>query len=214
MTDPRTRLIALTLTGLLAITLESPLALGLLTLLSAVALVRAGLDPRWWRRALGLAVVIVWSTVLSQGLFYAEQPRVAWVELGPLTLWREGVIWGLVQSLRLLSVSMAGLALAISTSPDRIFAGLIQLRMPYGLAFMAVTALRFVPQVAREVQTVHRARARRGAHRHHGEQNARVIRLPPSLGGRHLGRQSKLIFYHSKLQALDLRVSPFVYYYF
>ena len=37
---------------------------------------------------------------------------------------------------------------------------------------------------------------------------------PPSLGGRLLGRQSKLIFYHSKLRALDLRVSPFVYYYF
>ena len=35
---------------------------------------------------------------------------------------------------------------------------------------------------------------------------------PPSLGGRLLGRQSKLIFYHSKLRALDLRVSPFVYY--
>ena len=34
----------------------------------------------------------------------------------------------------------------------------------------------------------------------------------PSLGGRLLGRQSKLIFYHSKLRALDLRVSPFVYY--
>ena len=33
-----------------------------------------------------------------------------------------------------------------------------------------------------------------------------------SLGGRLLGRQSKLIFYHSKLRALDLRVSPFVYY--
>ena len=31
-----------------------------------------------------------------------------------------------------------------------------------------------------------------------------------SLGGRLLGRQSKLIFYHSKLRALDLRVSPFV----
>ena len=162
MTDPRTRLISVMLVGLLAITLESPEALGVLTSLSAAALIRAEMDPQWWRRALGVSAMIVWGTMLSQGLFYAEQPRVAWLQLGPLTLWRGGVLWGLVQSLRLLAVTMAGLALAISTPTDRIFAGLIRLRMPYGLAFMAVTALRFVPQVAAEVQTVHRARSLRG----------------------------------------------------
>mgnify|MGYP002884669712 CR=1 FL=1 len=162
MTDPRSRLIAVMLIGLLAITLESPEALGLLAAMSSIAMIRAGLDPQWWRRVLGVGAFIVWGTMLSQGLFYAEQPRVAWIQLGPVTIWREGVLWGGVQSLRMLAVTMAGMALAISTPPDRIFSGLIRLRLPYGLAFMAVTALRFVPQVAEEIQTVHRARARRG----------------------------------------------------
>ena len=159
MTDPRTRLLLVLATSVLSITLESPLALGLLTGLSAMALVRSGLDPRWWKRVLGLALIIIWSTVLSQSLFYGEQPRVAWLQFGPLTLWREGIIWGLVQSLRLLSVGLAGVALAVSTPPDRIFAALIRLRVPFALAFMAVTALRFVPQVGAEIQIVHRARA-------------------------------------------------------
>ena len=162
MTDPRTKLIGVILVGFLAITMENPVLLGVIALLSASALVRSGLTPQWWKRALTLAAFIAWGTVLSQGLFYSEQPRVPWIQIGPVTLWEEGIRWGLIQSLRLLAVSLAGIALAVSTSPDRLFIGLIALRVPYGLAFMAVTALRFVPQVAKEVRTVHQARARRG----------------------------------------------------
>ena len=53
---------------------------------------------------------IVWGTTLSQGLFYGDEPRVALVQLGPVAIWREGVQWGLVQSLRLVAVTLAGLA--------------------------------------------------------------------------------------------------------
>ena len=162
MTDPRTKLIGVMLLGLMAITIENPILLGALAVLSACALVRGGMTPQWWKRALALSIFIAWGTVFSQGLFYAEQPRVPWIQIGPITLWEEGIRWGLIQSLRFLAVSLAGMALAVSTSPDRIFVALIALRVPYGLAFMAVTALRFVPQVAKEVQTVHLARARRG----------------------------------------------------
>ena len=53
----------------------------------------------WRRRALGLSVALVWSTALSQGLFYGEVPRSALIHFGPLTLWREGLWHGLAQFL-------------------------------------------------------------------------------------------------------------------
>lgn len=160
--DPRTRLGLLALAGILAPTLSSPWSLGLLVVLCALPLVFMGVERRWWVRGAVSVAAVIWSTALSQGLFYSEQPRVALVSLGPLVLWREGVFWGLVQSLRFVALTVAGLAVATSTPPDRLHLALRQLRVPFGLSFLAVTALRFVPEVARSWQVVRRARARRG----------------------------------------------------
>ncbi|MCB9781211.1 MAG: energy-coupling factor transporter transmembrane protein EcfT [Alphaproteobacteria bacterium] len=162
MIDPRTRLFLVTAVGVLAICLEQPGALGALVLATLLPLAVLRVPGVWWRRGVIGVLTIVWSTVLSQGLFYAEQPRVALVELGPLVLWREGVRWGLVQSLRFVAVSLAGLGLAVSTSPDRLYAAMLRLRVPFGLALMATTALRMVPAVGQELWTVRRARAARG----------------------------------------------------
>lgn len=159
--DPRARLGLLACAGVLAVTLERAESLGLLAAITALPVLLA--RPSWAAlRGGALAVaLVVWGTALSQGLFYREEPRVALLAWGPLTLWREGVTWGLVQSLRLIAVTLAGLGVALTTPPDRLFAALIALRVPFGLAFMAVTALRFVPEVAREWFIVRDARARR-----------------------------------------------------
>lgn len=160
--DPRARLGLLLCAGLLAIALEQVLPLALLTLLCALPLVASRPSWTWWRRGLVAVAAIVWSTALSQGLFYAEHPRVPLLQLGPLTLWEQGVEYGLAQSLRFVALSLGGLALAVSTSPDRMFAALRALRVPFGLALMTATALRFLPRIGEEVLTVRRARAARG----------------------------------------------------
>lgn len=160
--DPRVRLALLACVGVLAICLERPMSLGLLTLLSAAPLLALPPGRAWWGRGVLAALTIVWGTTLSQGLFYGDQPRVALATLGPLTLWREGVLYGLAQSLRFLSLTLAGAALALSTPPDRLLAALLRLRVPFGLALMASAALRFTPELARELVVVRRARAWRG----------------------------------------------------
>jgi energy-coupling factor transport system permease protein len=114
------------------------------------------------RRALIVSAAIVWSTVLAQGLFYPVEPRTELVSFGPLTIWREGVSYGLVQSLRVVSVGLAGVALAITTPPDRLNAALLRLKVPFGLALMAGTAFRFIPEIAEAWSVVRSARARRG----------------------------------------------------
>jgi energy-coupling factor transport system permease protein len=67
-----------------------------------------------------------------------------------------------VQSLRLLATALAGLTLCLSTSPERILAALVRLKLPASPAFMTMAALRFLPLVIDEVRTVRQARRLRG----------------------------------------------------
>lgn len=160
MTDPRARILLVLAVGGFALVLDRPLGLALVALAAGGVLMRVG--GRWRLHAVGVALAVVWSTVLSQGLFYADVPRTALVTVGPVAVWREGAVHGLVQSLRLVAAGFAGTALALSTPPDRLFAALVALRVPHGAAFLAVTGLRFVPVVAAEWVLVRETRARRG----------------------------------------------------
>ena len=162
--DPRTRIILVFNVGILALVLDQPLSLFLLACICALPFLP---NRKWALRAIGLASLVVWSTVVSQALFYNAEPRIAWFHVGPLTVWREGAIYGLVQSLRVVAVGLAGVALAIRTPPDRLFAGLLRLRIPFGLALMASAALRFLPELTESWSVVRQARRRRGRPAHH-----------------------------------------------
>lgn len=162
MTDPRARLLGLFLLGALLLALEGarPLAA-----LAAAALLALLVHPRargWRLRVLATAALFAWTTALSQGLFYAGWPRSPLVQLGPLTVWREGLLYGLAQSLRFVTLLAAGALVALTTPVDRLIAALVALRVPFGLALMAATVLRFVPVVGAEWMAVRGARSRRG----------------------------------------------------
>lgn len=160
--DPRVRLLLVMAVGVLALSLERPLSLLVLAAIAAMPLLASGVVRQWWGRALGVVVLLTWSTAFSQGLFYATEPRVPLFALGPVVVWKEGVLWGLVQSLRFIAVSLAGLGLALTTPVDRMMAGLRGLHVPFGLAFLAAMSLRFLPVLTSEWWTARRARARRG----------------------------------------------------
>lgn len=113
-------------------------------------------------RLFGALVLITWSTVLSQGLFYGDLPRSAFLQVGPVTLWREGLIWGLIQSYRLVAVSAVGLGIAVSTATHRLVGLLTQARISPVLAFLAALAVQAVPRFGREWWIARTARARRG----------------------------------------------------
>jgi energy-coupling factor transport system permease protein len=162
MISPGTKIWLVLMVGVLAVVLEQVGSLFALAVIAACAVLSHGVDRTWIRRGALLIVAVVWSTVVSQALFYGREPRTPWFTIGPLVFWVEGVEHGLAQSLRLLSVSLAGIAIAISTSPDRLFIALQRLGVPSGICFLAVTALRFIPTLASEVVQV------RGARRHRG----------------------------------------------
>jgi energy-coupling factor transport system permease protein len=162
VTDPRGRLGLLVCLGVAAVCVESAAGLGLLAALAGAPALRSPAARRRWPYAVGGVAALVWSSCLSQGLFYPLEPRVPLVRLGPVTVWREGVLWGLVQSLRLSALSLGALSLAVTTPPERLVAALRALGVPFGLALMASSGLRFLPQLGAELWAARRARAARG----------------------------------------------------
>lgn len=177
--DPRVKLAWLAWVSTLSIVLDSTPALATLFVVAALPVAGVRMRPTAWLVVLGLLAALVWSTLLSQALFYAELPRTVLVHLIPpfewngrdwpgLSLSREGALYGLGQSLRLLSVMMAGLTVCLSTSPERLLAALGKLRVPVAIGFTTVTALRFLPLLADEMATVRRARRLRGYGQHRG----------------------------------------------
>jgi len=163
MIDPRLKILLLLMAGVLAVTLESLEGLAVLAVACGSCLLAAGVPTQWRRRGMAVVVAITWSTVLSQSLFYGDQPRTELLQLGPITFWNEGVTHGLIQSLRFIGVSLGGIALTISTPPDRLLVAMQRLGIPSGLCFLTVTALRFIPTVGREIVGVRQARRLRSA---------------------------------------------------
>lgn len=148
--------------GTLAMLLDRPLALGLLASVGLGFLLTRGLTLRTLARVGLVLLGITWSTVVSQGLFYGDLPRVQAFGLGPIVFWREGLLWGAVQSLRLVAVTSVGLGLVLSTSTDRLV-GLLRVgRIPAGLAFLTALAVQAVPRLLESWWIARTARARRG----------------------------------------------------
>ncbi len=167
--DPRLKIIWLVWVSSLCVLVDGTAAL--LTVLILAVLPTTGLrvSRRGALAAAALILLTIWSTLLSQGMFYARQPRTPvltlvpafeWgtLKLPPLEIYREGLVYGLKQSLRLTAVMLAGLSVCLSTGPERLLAALTRLRVPVAVAYMTVAALRFLPTIMREVVQVRRAR--------------------------------------------------------
>lgn len=172
--DPRLKLAALAAISIIVVLVDSLPAL--LAVFAAAVVLASGLRlrPRAWLIVVGILLATAWGTVLSQALFYVGDGRTVLFTIIPagkilgqpyvgLDFTREGAAYGLMQSLRLLAVTLAGLAICMSTSPERLVAALSRVRVPVAIGFMTVAALRFVPTMIEEWVTVRRSARLRGA---------------------------------------------------
>ncbi|MBI2194718.1 MAG: energy-coupling factor transporter transmembrane protein EcfT [Planctomycetes bacterium] len=172
--DPRTKILLLAAVSLVAVALDQGRAL--LGLFSLAASSLLWIRPPW-RRLSGLMLLLAlgtFGTMVSQALFYNAYPRTAWVILadpakswlgratGGIALYREGLAYGAVQSLRLSAMLAAGLAVCWTTDPRDLLSALHRLRIPEGLCFMTITAVRFLPLVLSEAASVWASQRLRG----------------------------------------------------
>jgi len=81
---------------------------------------------------------------------------------GPVGFYQEGFVYGLIQSLRAVTLLTAGLTVALTTHPVAMLFGLRKLWLPYEFCFIVTMAIRFLPQIMDDVKTVLDAQRARG----------------------------------------------------
>ncbi len=170
--DPRAKLILLIMVSIASITMDNPTSLALLFALSLMGYPVAKIPGKNIRLLAILLFLLVWGTIYSQSLFYQQHPRTILFTLldenslgldwEGLHLFAEGIEYGAVQSLRLATTTSLALLVYWTTDLNTMLSALIALRVPYGLAFMVITALRFVPLLISESITVIRAQRLKG----------------------------------------------------
>jgi energy-coupling factor transport system permease protein len=162
--DPRVKIAWSVVVSLLAVVLRQPLLLGGLFALTLIpwCLVRPPLVRL--RLLLVLVGTTVLGTMISQGFFYGFEPRTELLILLPgLSLCEEGVVYGAIASLRLLSVLAAGALVVFTTYPSDLILALGKLRVPHSFAFMLTLALRFLPETVEQGKRILVAQQLRGA---------------------------------------------------
>ncbi len=172
--DPRTKMILLLVSFIMAILPESPAVAGLAAglVLFHLALARAWGELyrcRWLLVALFLFSLIVWSLIAQ----------------GPTPLfWRvsyESVAFGFATFLKFGAMMLAGLVLLYTTRVEELFLGLVKLRLPYPAAFAFALALRWVPEVYQTALRVKEAQEVRGLDLQKGGPFTRLRRHLPLL---------------------------------
>lgn len=164
--DPRVKIFLLVFVASVAVAVDSARTLLVLFALSLAATATARLSLSRLKLIGIMVALTVWGTMFGQAIFYGQFPRTIALTLvpktfpllGPLTggiyMYREGFVYGAVQSLRFSAAMCFGLLVCWTTDARDLLAGLKRLRVPYGLSFMTVTALRFVPIIVSEAATV------------------------------------------------------------
>ncbi len=110
----------------------------------------------------GLRLAVWTSVVLAALQMVFHREGIQWVTLGPLRLTDAGVRAGLYVGARFLDVVLLSYLFVLTTEPNLLAYGLMQVGLPYRFGFALVTALRLVPVFEKEGETVYRAQLARG----------------------------------------------------
>nr|WP_092070865.1 energy-coupling factor transporter transmembrane component T [Dendrosporobacter quercicolus]NSL48399.1 energy-coupling factor transporter transmembrane protein EcfT [Dendrosporobacter quercicolus DSM 1736]SDM15517.1 energy-coupling factor transport system permease protein [Dendrosporobacter quercicolus] len=172
--DARTKLAVMLTMAVLAILIDSAATLFILLILTLLLHFWAQMPAAKWRLLSLLILFGIWGSMASQALFYNQEPRTVVACLlpagipvfgqlsGGLYIYREGLEHGAVQALRTSIMSALGLLVCWTTNTNQLLKGFLAWRMPYELAFMLITGLRFLPVIAEETATVLTAQRLRG----------------------------------------------------
>jgi energy-coupling factor transport system permease protein len=172
--DGRVKLMLLAALGAGVILVDSPRTLFMLLTATLAGHVAAKSSLQRWTLLALFLLIAIWGSMVSQAIFYNQEPRnpivcliaPATPVLGRLTdgvyIYQEGLVYGAVQAMRSCIMLAYGFLLCWTTDPRELLRSLVFWRLPYELSFMAVTGLRFLPVVFGETATVLTAQRLRG----------------------------------------------------
>lgn len=185
----RTKLVWLGIIAMAAVIIDSPRTL--LILLWIVLLLHSLTRPSVarWRVIMLLLLLTMWGTMVSQALFYNQEPRTEIACLitpttpflgaltGGLYLYREGIEHGAEQAMRGGIMLLSGLLVCWNTDSRQLLRVLIYWQVPYEFVFMLITSLRFLPVLMNEADAVLTAQRLRGGESCKSLSPVRIVRL-------------------------------------
>lgn len=158
----RTKLLVLFLFAILMITVDNPRTLFVLFSFTLLLHIVARTSIYKWKVLAVLLLLGLWGSMFSQALFYAQTPRSPLFVIispeagiigqltGGLYVYREGILYGAVQGLRSASMLTLGLLVCWTSDPRQLLQAMLAWRLSPQLAFILVTAIRFLPVLAAE----------------------------------------------------------------
>lgn len=184
--DPRAKFVAVAAVAVALFVRDSFLSLSIFAVSAAVAYGLSGVPIAWFWRAFRPLLWLVGLTFLAQLLFSPGEP---FFSIGFLHFSRAGLETAAFLSLRLVVLVLIGSVLTLTTAPMALTDGLAwlgaplrRLRLPTDeLALIVTIALRFIPTLLAEFDTIMRAQRARGVDFDRGGIRQRVRNLPPVL---------------------------------
>ncbi len=172
--DPRAKIVLGLLGAVLIVVLRTPFGLFLLfaVLLGAFGLLRPARGTV--RTTAVLMVTALCFTMISQGFFYGLEPRTVIMTLvapesgllgritGGIAIYREGILYGALQSLRLFSAMLLSAVIVMSTYPSDLLLGMERLGVPGRIGFLVTVSIRFLPALIDEANRILLAQKLRG----------------------------------------------------
>lgn len=170
--DPRAKFILVMTFFVISILFYELLPMMTIFLLQIPLLLLGGVAREWIRTLRGgalLALIIFISNLIS---FYFFQGHILTTEMIELSL---------SLSLRFLSLMTSFSIFFLTTSPDELSLAMEKARIPYEFNFAFITAIRFVPVLAEEAQSILDAQRARGLEIERGSFLARLRNYIPVL---------------------------------
>lgn len=164
--DGRTKLNVLFAIAFLAITIDNPRTLFIIFTVTILLHFCAKTSFYKLQALAVLLLLSLWGSMLSQALFFAQTPRTPILQLiapglpllGTLTnglyIYQEGILYGAIQGLRSAIMLSLGLLVCWNSDPRQLLRALVAWHLSPQVAFMLVTAIRFLPVLAAEAGEV------------------------------------------------------------
>ena len=168
--DVRAKLALLAVATFLAFLWDSPAMTGALALVVVIFCLVAGIQASYLRR-FGLIMLPFFAFLLATHGFLNtyvgrtslwSAPESWWLVGGRLRLTVEGLLYGLTVIFRTVTLVLVIPLVIFTTELDELIVGLVRIRVPYKVAFVLASTLRFVPLFLGEIQGIVEAQRLRG----------------------------------------------------
>jgi energy-coupling factor transport system permease protein len=170
--DPRVKFLYVSVIFAVAVLFNQMLPLLVLFIAQIPFVIVAGVQREWIRSMKGSAIfsIIIFSTNLLSLYFYGGYESLEWL-----------VERSLAMTLRFIVLIESFSIFFLTTSPDHLGLALEQSGIPYEFCFAFTTAIRFVPVLAEEAQTIMDAQKSRGLELEKGNFIGRIKNYIPIL---------------------------------